>query len=71
MSTPYIDRLNVISKYKERKIGRNVLLFGRDSESDSMARSSTKQMYDGDILVHADVLVGAANDELVEASDVL
>lgn len=61
MSTPYIDRLNVLSRYKERKQGRNILLFGRDTEADANARSNARQMFDGDMLIHGDLLVGSAD----------
>jgi actin-related protein 5 len=54
---PYIDRPNTVSKYKERKLGRNTMLFGRDIEVDANAKSSARSMYDGDLLVHGDILV--------------
>lgn len=57
MKTPYIDRTNIISKYKERRQGRNVLLFGRDTEADAHSRAQIRTMYDGDLLVQGDVLV--------------
>lgn len=57
MDTPYIDRPNVVAKYKERKHQRNVLLFGRDVEADANSRSSGRSMFDGEMLVHGDVLV--------------
>ena len=58
MSSPYIDRLNVVSRYKERKQGRNIMLFGRDTEVDANARANVRQMFDGDMLIHGDLLVG-------------
>jgi actin-related protein 5 len=57
MSTPYIDRTNIVARYKERKIGKNILLFGRDVEADANSRSNTRLMYDGDMLIHQDMLV--------------
>lgn len=57
MSTPYIDRMNVISRYKERKAGRNTMLFGRDTEVDANARGNARSMFDGDLLVHGEILV--------------
>ncbi|ODN97180.1 hypothetical protein I350_08160 [Cryptococcus amylolentus CBS 6273] len=56
---PYIDTLNQVSKYKDRKSGQNVLLFGSDAEADASSRSNTRSMYDGDILTQPDVLEGA------------
>ena len=61
MSTPYIDRLNTISRYKERKLGRNLLLFGRDVEVDANSRSNARQMFDGDLLVQPDLLVSCCS----------
>lgn len=57
MPTPFIDRTNIVAKYKERKINKNILLFGRDVEADSNSRSNTRLMFDGDLLVHQDLLV--------------
>ncbi|TYJ51768.1 hypothetical protein B9479_007640 [Cryptococcus floricola] len=56
---PYIDTLNQVSKYKDRKSGQNVLLFGSDAEADASSRSNTRSMYDGDIFTQPDVLEGA------------
>lgn len=57
MRTPYVDRTNIIARYKERKHGRNVLLFGQDTDADANSRSNARQMFDGDMLVHGDLLV--------------
>ena len=57
MPEPYIDSLNVVARYKERKLGRNTMLFGRDTEADANARSNARSMYDGDLLIHGDLLV--------------
>lgn len=57
MSSPYLDRANIISRYKERKQGRTMVLFGRDTEADANSRSNARQMFDGDMLVHGDMLV--------------
>ncbi|WVR03473.1 hypothetical protein IAU60_000464 [Kwoniella sp. DSM 27419] len=56
MSTPYIDRPNLIARYKDRKQAKNILLFGRDTEVDANSRSNARQMFDGDLLIHADML---------------
>ncbi|WVQ64772.1 uncharacterized protein L199_002940 [Kwoniella botswanensis] len=56
MSTPYVDRPNIIAKYRERKFGRNLLLFGRDTEVDANSRSNIRTMFDGDLLIHSDLL---------------
>jgi hypothetical protein len=57
MAEPYIDRTNVVARYKERKFGRNTLLFGRDCEADANSRSNMRQMFDGDMLIQSDLLV--------------
>ena len=64
MSEPYIDKTNIISRYKERKQGKNVLLFGRDTEIDANARTNAKQMFDGDLLIHGDILVGLVSTSM-------
>lgn len=57
MSEPYVDRTNIVARYKERKIGKNIMLFGKDVEADANSRSNTRLMYDGDMLIHQDMLV--------------
>ncbi|WVQ80378.1 hypothetical protein IAT38_002483 [Cryptococcus sp. DSM 104549] len=56
MATPYVDRVNLVSRFKERKFGKNVMLFGRDTEADANARSNARSMFDGDLLVQGDIL---------------
>lgn len=34
------------------------MLFGRDTEADANSRGNTRSMFDGDLLVHGDILVG-------------
>lgn len=58
MSTPYIDNPNVIARYRERKVGKNMLLFGNYVDADANSRSNTRNMFDGDLLIHGDLLVG-------------
>lgn len=57
MKTPYIDRTNVVARYRDRKLGRNTLLFGNDIEVDANSRSNGRSMFDGDMLIHADLMV--------------
>lgn len=57
MSKPYIDNPNVIARYRERKIGKNMLLFGNYVDADANSRSNTRNMFDGDLLIHGDLLV--------------
>lgn len=57
MSTPYIDSPNVIARYRERKLGKNMLLFGNYVDADANSRSNTRNMFDGDLLIHGDLLV--------------
>lgn len=56
-SEPYIDKNNLIARYKERKVGKNIMLFGKDVEADSNSRSNVRSMFDGDMLIHADIMV--------------
>lgn len=65
MSTPYIDNPNVIARYRERKIGKNMLLFGNYVDADANSRSNTRNMFDGDLLIHGDLLVGAGHGRLL------
>ncbi len=49
------------------------MLFGRDTEADANARSNARQMFDGDMLIHGDLLVSrvtssTACSEKAEAS---
>jgi hypothetical protein len=57
MSDPYVNRPNVIARYKEKKFGRQYMLFGQDGDVDAMSRSSQRTMYDGDLLIQGDLLV--------------
>lgn len=57
MDSPYIDRPNIVSRYRERKLGRNTLLFGNDVEVDANSRSQSRTMFDGDMLIHGDLMV--------------
>jgi actin-related protein 5 len=63
MSDPYIDRPNMVSRYKEKKFGRQYMLFGKDGDVDAMSRSSQKAMFEGDLLIQADILVSLTNYE--------
>lgn len=57
MAEPYIDRANMVARYRDKKFGRQVLLFGKDVETDSGAKGNIRQMFDGDLLVQQDILV--------------
>jgi actin-related protein 5 len=67
MAEPYIDRLNVVARFRERKQGRNILLFGRDTDADANARSNARSPFDGDLLIHGDVMVRSDPGPFVEA----
>ncbi|KAK4686158.1 actin-related protein 5, partial [Tremellales sp. Uapishka_1] len=56
MKSPYIDRINLVSRFKERKHGKNVVLFGKDTDADANARSNARQVFDGDMLIHGELL---------------
>ena len=48
---------NVVAKYKERKHGRQLLLFGDAIEAESGARGQAKTPWEGDVLLNFDALV--------------
>lgn len=60
MAEPYVDRPNVIARYKEKKFGRQYMLFGKDCDVDAASRSSGRTMFDGDLLIQGDLLVSGA-----------
>jgi hypothetical protein len=47
----------MMARYKERKVGKNIMLFGKDVEADSNSRSSIRSMFDGDMMIHGEILV--------------
>lgn len=57
MATPYIDRANVISRYKDKKYARQLMLFGKDCDVDAASRSNGRYMFDGDLLIQGDLIV--------------
>lgn len=67
MSEPYIDRTNIIARFKERKYGRNIMLFGRDCDADANSRSNIRAMHDGDLLIQGDMLVSLFGQKTPEA----
>lgn len=52
---------NAVAKYKERKFGKQLLLFGDDIESESGARGQAKTPWEGDVLLNFDALVSFAH----------
>jgi hypothetical protein len=64
MAEPYVDRTNQVSKFREKKIGKHIMLFGKDTEVDTTARSSARPMFDGDLLIQGDVLVSVDQENL-------
>lgn len=51
---------NIVSKYKERKAGKQLLLFGDAVDAESGARSQAKTPWEGDVLLNFDALVSTA-----------
>lgn len=51
---------NIVSKYKERKAGKQLLLFGDAVDAESGARSQAKTPWEGDVLLNFDALVSIA-----------
>ncbi|KAI0030333.1 actin-like ATPase domain-containing protein [Vararia minispora EC-137] len=50
---------NASSKYKERRQGKQLLLFGEGIDSESGARAQSKTPWEGDVLVNMDALENA------------
>lgn len=48
---------NAVSRFKERRQGKQLLLFGEAIDSESGARAQSKQPWEGDVLVNPDALV--------------
>jgi actin-related protein 5 len=48
---------NIVSKYKERRAGRQLLLFGDAIDTEGGARSQAKTPWEGDVLLNFDALV--------------
>lgn len=48
---------NAISKYKERRTNKPLLLFGEGIDTESGARSQARTPWEGDILLNFDALV--------------
>jgi hypothetical protein len=51
---------NIVSKYKERKAGKQLLLFGDAVDAEGGARSQAKTPWEGDVLLNFDALVSPA-----------
>ena len=58
-TTPQIAP-NIVSKYKERKAGKQLLLFGDAVDAEGGARSQAKAPWEGDVLLNFDALVSPA-----------
>jgi actin-related protein 5 len=58
-TTPQIAP-NIVSKYKERKAGKQLLLFGDAVDAEGGARSQAKTPWEGDVLLNFDALVSPA-----------
>lgn len=55
-STPRTN-LNVVARYKERKQGKPLLLFGDAIDAESGAKAQGKTPWEGDVLLNFDALV--------------
>ncbi|KAH9064981.1 chromatin remodeling complex subunit [Lactarius vividus] len=63
-TTPQIAP-NIVSKYKERKAGKQLLLFGDAVDAESGARSQAKTPWEGDVLLNFDALEHALDYALI------
>ncbi|KAG8741536.1 Nuclear actin-protein involved in chromatin remodeling [Ceratobasidium sp. 414] len=53
--------LNSVSRYRERKTNRPVLLFGEATNLDATSRAQSKQPWEGDLLLNFDALADLAS----------
>ncbi|KAN0105718.1 hypothetical protein V8E52_010774 [Russula decolorans] len=56
---------NIVSKYKERKAGKQLLLFGDAVDAEGGARSQAKTPWEGDVLLNFDALEHALDYALI------
>ncbi|KAH9977560.1 actin-like ATPase domain-containing protein [Russula compacta] len=56
---------NIVSKYKERKAGKQLLLFGEAVDAEGGARSQAKTPWEGDVLLNFDALEHALDYALI------
>lgn len=54
---------NIVSRFKDRKRGTNVVLCGSDCYVDSQSRAAMKSAFDGDIVCGFDSMVRALTHE--------
>ncbi|KAF8605000.1 actin-like protein Arp5p [Ceratobasidium sp. AG-I] len=57
--------LNSVSRYRERKTNRPVLLFGESTNIDATSRAQSKQPWEGDLLLNFDALENALDHAFI------
>ncbi|KAI0286426.1 actin-like ATPase domain-containing protein [Russula brevipes] len=57
---------NIVSKFKERKAGKQLLLFGDAVDAEGGARSQAKTPWEGDVLLNFDALEHALDYALIQ-----
>ncbi|KAG8730833.1 Nuclear actin-protein involved in chromatin remodeling, partial [Ceratobasidium sp. 428] len=57
--------LNSVSRYRERKTNRPVLLFGEATNLDATSRAQSKQPWEGDLLLNFDALENALDHAFI------
>ncbi|KAI0258664.1 actin-like ATPase domain-containing protein [Gloeopeniophorella convolvens] len=57
---------NIVSKYKERKAGKQLLLFGDAVDAESGARAQAKTPWEGDVLLNFDALEHALDYSFIQ-----
>ena len=58
-STKIRKSVNAVARFKERRQGKPLLLFGEAIDVESGARSQTRTPWEGDVLLNFDALVSA------------
>lgn len=52
---------NAVAKYKERRFGKQLLLFGEGIDSENGARGQARTPWEGDVLLNFDALVSSCD----------
>lgn len=63
-STPF-SWLNSVSRYRERKTNKPILLFGESTNLDATSRAQSKQPWEGDLLLNFDALENALDHAFI------
>lgn len=57
MSSPYIDTDSVVSRYRDRKTNRTIMLAGTSSYVDANSRSNARPLHEEGVVCNYDSMV--------------